>query len=389
VRIAYLDAFSGVSGDMAVGALLALGLPFEHLRSELQRLSLSNYQIGADRVRVNGISAIQFSVHVRESGDEHAHRPFRTIRALLSESSLSGPVKQRALAIFTRLAEAEGRVHGVAPDDVEFHEVGAVDAVIDVVATAIGITDLGIEAAYVSPLPLGSGVVPSQHGPLPVPGPATVELLRGFVIRTQDGVGELVTPTGAAIVAALAHPGAPPMQVEAVGYGAGTRRLLDRPNVLRVLLGEPVATAGEDEMVLIATNIDDANPELYEYVMERLFAEGARDVYLTPVQMKKNRPGIVLNVLCVETDRERLARIIFNETTAIGLRYHSVRRQTLARETMEVMTDFGPVSVKIARTPDGRESIAPEYDDCRRVATEKRVPLKVIYQAALSAALRR
>ncbi|HUI26566.1 MAG TPA: nickel pincer cofactor biosynthesis protein LarC [Candidatus Kryptonia bacterium] len=392
MRIAYFDAFSGVSGDMTVGALLALGVPLERVRAELRRLPIGGYEIAAEPVHVNGIAATHFIVRVESThqhGHEHSHRPYRVIRALIEDSQLSAPVKQKAQAIFARLAEAESRVHAIAPDDVEFHEVGAVDAIVDIVATAVGFCELGIDAAYVSPLPTGSGIVRSQHGPLPIPAPATVELLRGFPLRTGDGEGELVTPTGAAIVATLARPGAPPLRIDRVGYGAGTRRLADRPNLLRLVLGEAVAALGGDELVLIETNIDDANPELYDHVMERLLAEGARDVYLTPVLMKKNRPGIVLSVLSEAVDRERLAEIVLTETTAIGVRYHSVQRTILAREVREVMTEFGAVRVKIAHAPDGRENLAPEHDDCRRIANERHVPLKIVYQAAIAAALRR
>jgi len=389
MRVLYFDAFSGVSGDMTVGALLALGLSLEQLRAELQRLPLSGYSIDCEPVSVNGIGATKFSVQVHDhSPDDHSHRPFRAIRALLEQSDLRAAAKEKALAIFTKLAHAEGRVHGIAPDDVEFHEVGAVDAIVDIVAAAVGFTVLGIEAAYVSPLPLGAGLVRSQHGPLPVPAPATLELLKGYPTRLQDGEGEMVTPTGAAIVATLARPAPPVLRIDAVGYGAGTRRLVDRPNVLRLVLGEPAAVVGADEMVLIATNIDDANPEIYEHVIDRLLAAGARDVYLTPVHMKKNRPGIVLNVLCSEDDREPLTDLLLSETTAIGVRYHTVRRKLLARESVTVSTEFGPVRVKIAQGPDGRDNVAPEYEDCRRVAIERKVPLKVVYQAALMAYFR-
>ncbi|MBI4514813.1 MAG: nickel pincer cofactor biosynthesis protein LarC [Deltaproteobacteria bacterium] len=386
MRILYFDAFSGISGDMTVGALLALGVPIEQLRAELQRLPLEGYEIAAESVQVNGITATQFTVQVQHAGEPgHHHRPFRAIRELIGASSLTTPVKEAAMRIFARLAEAEGRVHGVAPEAVEFHEVGAVDAIVDVVATAAGMCALGVEAAYASLLPLGRGTVHSQHGPLPVPAPATAELLRGFPVRLGDGDGEMVTPTGAAIVAALAQPGAPPLRLEAVGYGAGQRRLADRPNVLRLVLGEAVRPVRQEELVSIATNIDDANPEIYDYVMDRLLTNGAREVYLSPVLMKKNRPGIVLNVLCAESERERLAGIILTETTAIGLRYHTVQRTLLPRQCVRVDTEFGAVAVKIALAPDGGENIAPEYDDCRRLASERQVPLKTVYQAAVAA----
>jgi uncharacterized protein (TIGR00299 family) protein len=266
--------------------------------------------------------------------------------------------------------------------------VGAVDSIVDIVGTAVGVTTMGIEAAYASPLPLGSGIVQSQHGPLPVPAPATVELLRGFPTRPGDGEGELVTPTGAAIVAALATPGpAPEIGIHAVGYGAGERTLKDRPNLLRLVLGERVDAAGHEELLVVETNIDDLNPELYDHVMERLLSAGARDVYLAPVHMKKNRPGIVLSVLCGESERERLTAIILNETSAIGVRYYAVRRRILERAVKEVGTAYGAVRVKVALAPDGHENLAPEYDDCKRIAIQKGVPIKRVYQAALAAAV--
>jgi len=389
VRILYFDAFSGISGDMTVGALLALGVPIRRVREELGRLPLRGYEIAAESVKVNGIAAQHFAVRIEHHEHAHHHRPYREIRSMLERAGLTELIARNALAIFAALATAEARVHDIAPDDVEFHEVGSVDAIVDVVAAAAGFVELGVEAAYVSPLPSGSGTVSSQHGILPVPAPATVELLRGFPMRTGDGDGELVTPTGAAIVAALAKPGAPAMRVTNVGYGAGTRRLNDRPNVLRLVVGEIASLPNADELVVIETNIDDANPELYDHVIERLLDAGARDVYLTPVLMKKNRPGVLLSVLGAAPDRERLAAIMLSESTAIGVRYHAVHRTTLPREVREVMTEFGAVKVKFALAPDGRHNIAPEHDDCRRIARERQVPLKSVYQAAIAAALRK
>jgi uncharacterized protein (TIGR00299 family) protein len=403
VRTLYIDAFSGISGDMTVGALLALGMPLEHLRQELAKLPLTGYSITAAPRLVHAIQATKFDVHIadpaagphadahehaREHGHAHHHRAFRDIRRLIEGSGLDAGIQRTALAIFTTLAAAEGRVHGVAPDDVTFHEVGAVDSIVDIVGTAIGVAWLQIERAVVSPLPLGSGTVQSQHGPIPVPGPATVELLRGFPTRPGDGEGELVTPTGAAIVAALATPGAAPdLQVAAVGYGAGTRTLRDRPNLLRLILGDTQAASVEETGVVIETNIDDYNPEFYEYVMERLLVAGARDVTLTPVHMKKNRPGVVLSVLCTEETRAALASILLTETSTVGVRYHPVRRIVLAREIREVGTPYGMIRVKVATGPDGHVNVAPEYDDCRRLAHERNVPIKTVYQEALANAL--
>ena len=386
MTLLYIDAFAGISGDMTVAALLSLGVPLQHLQDELSQLALPGYSCTAVPRQLSGIMATQFAVQTTAA--PHAHRPFGEIRTLLGSSGLQAAVKRQALAIFTKLAEAEGRVHGQAPDDVEFHEVGATDSIVDIVGAAIGLTALGVEAAYVSPLPLGSGITASQHGPLPVPGPATLELLRGFITRPGDGTGEVVTPTGAAIVAAIATPGAAPeMRVRAVGYGAGTRVQADRPNVLRLVLGEQSGVSSHDEIVVIETNIDDCNPEFYDHVMDRLFEAGARDVYLTPVHMKKNRPGVVLTVLSNQADRERLANVILTETSAIGLRFHSARRLILPRQELTVMTAYGPVRVKVARTAEGIENVAPEYDDCRHLARQHAVPIKHVYQAALAAAL--
>ena len=386
MKVLYVDAFAGISGDMTVGAFLNLGLPLEELQRQLQQLALSGYTISATPWRVQGISATKFDVHTQTHGN--AHRAFRDIRRLVEQSELDAAVKQRALAIFAKLAEVEGRVHGVALDDVEFHEVGAIDSIVDIVGTAIGLQTFGIERVYVSPLPLGSGIVQSQHGPLPVPGPATAELLRGFATRPGDGEGELVTPTGAAILASTATAAPPPeLRIEAVGYGAGTRTLPDRPNLLRLVVGEARPPTGRDDLVVIETNIDDYNPEFYDYVMERLFEAGARDVYLAPLHMKKNRPGVKLSVLCAESERERLSGIVLSETSAIGVRYYTVHRITLARETREAATPYGAVRIKVARSPDGHENLAPEYDDCARLALLQQVPIKIVYQAALAAAL--
>jgi uncharacterized protein (TIGR00299 family) protein len=269
---------------------------------------------------------------------------------------------------------------------VHFHEVGAIDSIVDIVGTAFGLHTLGIEQVYVSPLPMGKGLVPSRHGVLPIPGPATMELLKGWPVRLDDGEAEMVTPTGAAIVAAVGHRGAPPqMQVTAVGYGAGERTLRDRPNLLRILGGEPTGETREEQLFVLETNIDDLNPELYEYVMERLFAGGARDVVCIPVQMKKNRPGVLLWVLCDPVDRATLSAIIFAETSTLGVRSYPVTRAALRRETQEVKTVYGSIRVKIAYPPNGYVHHAPEYEDCKRLAREHAVPLKLVYAAALRA----
>ncbi len=390
-------------------------------------MPVGGYRINARSVAVHGITATKFDVEL-ETGDAaqhaaprrhadppghaahhhdhsppgaappprqadrpHDHRDYRDIRAMLTDSALAAGVQRRALAIFRRLAEAEGAVHGRAVDDVTFHEVGAVDSIVDIVGAAFGCEWLGIDDVYASPLPLGSGLVRSQHGVIPVPAPATVELLRDFPVRIGDGQGELVTPTGAAIIAALARPGVPlpPLRVEAVGYGAGTRTQPDRPNLLRLMLGQTTAPAQHDELLEIAASIDDANPELFAHVLEAVLEAGARDAWLVGAQMKKQRPGVVLHALVEAAARDAVSTVILRETTAIGLRFHAVQRLTLPRQQISVETPYGPVLVKLAQAPDGTLNIAPEHDDCRRVATQRRVPLKSVYQAAIAAALAR
>jgi pyridinium-3,5-bisthiocarboxylic acid mononucleotide nickel chelatase len=394
MRIAYLDAFSGISGDMTVGALVHIGLPLAVVEEAIAALGLRDVALSVERVARSGITATKFHVrvhgeHPEHAHEGHAHRPYVAIRTLLERSSLPARAKESALAIFARLAEAEGRVHGVAPDAVEFHEVGALDAIVDVVGAALGFAHLGIEALYAAPLPLGQGRVRSAHGPLPVPAPAVVELLAGRPVRLEDGAAELVTPTGAAIVAALARTEAvPEMRISAVGYGAGDRTLADRPNVLRILVGEPVVAPGTEDVVVLETTIDDMSPQLYEHVLERLLAAGARDAFLVPAIMKKSRPATVLRVLAAPGDRDRLAAIVFAETSTIGLRFTTWRRLVLPREERTVETPYGTVRVKIAHAPDGTPNVAPEFDDCRRLASERGVPLKLVHQAAMAAALR-
>src|SRR5579871_6733906 len=386
MRIAHVDAFSGVSGDMVVGALLDLGLPLEAVRAAVGALGLAGVEVACERVLRHGLAAAKF--HVRVHGEHpddpaaqrarHGHRRWPAIRAQLAASALAPPVKERALAVFGRLAEAEGRVHGVAPEEVAFHEVGAADALVDVVGAALGFVHLGVEAIHVSPLPLGRGLVQ-----------AALELLRGRPVRPGDGEAEMVTPTGAAIVAALASlEPCPELRVDAIGSGAGDRDLADRPNVLRILVGTPVAAAAADDGVLLEATIDDMSPQLYEHVLERLIAAGARDAFLVPVIMKKSRPGTMLRVLASPAERERLAGIVLAETTTIGLRWTTWHRIVLPREERTVTTPWGAVRVKVARAPDGTVNVAPEFEDCRRLARERGVALKAVHQAALAAALR-
>ncbi len=384
MKIAYFDAFSGLSGDMTVGALLHLGMPLDALQEELRKLPLTGYRLTQTERTLSGIRATKFNVEVHDPLHE---RSFRAIAHMIQQSDLIPQVKETALRIFTLLAEAEGHVHGVAPEAVHFHEVGAIDSIVDIVGAAFGLHFLGVGHVYASSLPMGKGLVPSRHGVLPVPGPATVELLKGIPVRLGDGDAEMVTPTGAAIIAALADQSALPVFVpSAVGYGAGERTLPDRPNLLRIVLGTSKESPREEHLSMLETNIDDLNPEVYDYVMERLFASGARDVFLSTIQMKKNRPGILLQVLCEPVDREQLRAVIFAETSTLGIRSYAVERVALRRDSKTVTTAYGSVRIKMGYSPDGRISAAPEYEDCKRLAQETNTPLKVVYEAALLAA---
>jgi len=387
MKIAYFDCFSGISGDMILGALVDAGLPVERLKAELAHLSVSGYTLSAQTVRRRGLRGTHVEVQVSEQGVE---RHLFEVEAIIESSGLPETVKTQALAIFRRLAQAEAQVHGVPVETVHFHEVGAVDAIVDVVGAVVGLRALGVERVYASPVHVGRGTVECAHGTLPVPAPATLHLLQQVPIYGRDIEAELVTPTGAAILTTLAEGfgAVPPMQVEQVGYGAGSRDL-PLPNLLRVSIGETTKeTDGyeEDVVTVIEANMDDMNPQWYEHVMGRLFDAGALDVFLTPIQMKRNRPGVQLSVLVAQEQEADVLAIIFAETTTIGVRTYPVRRWKLKREEKVVETRFGPIGVKIARRGEVVLNIAPEYRDCQRVAEAQGVPLKVVVQAATEAA---
>jgi uncharacterized protein (TIGR00299 family) protein len=378
MRIVYGDLIGGASGDMFVAALLDLGLPLETLKSGLKKIPSLKFRLAVSTKKLHAIRATRFQVH---AGKKEPERTWAEIRRLIDGSSLEPAVKKRAIEIFARLAEAEGKIHGVSPGRVRFHEIGATDSIVDIVSATIGIHDLKIEAFYFSRIPLGRGVTRSRHGPLPLPGPATLELLKGLPVEFIDLDGETVTPTAAALIATLGSRfnETPQMTVEKIGYGAGAKEFSDRPNVLRLVLGEDSAAWERDEMVVIETNIDDMNPEFYDYALDRLFAAGARDVSLSPIQMKKNRPATLLRIIAEPALREKLAGIIFRETSTIGLRYYPVKRVTLKRAAARVKTKFGTIKVKVIAAPDGTKRSTPEYEDLKRIAAAKRIPLKILY----------
>ncbi len=388
MRIAYFDCFSGISGNMILGALLDAGLPLDDLRRELNKLPLSGYEIEATRVTRQGLAGIYVEVRVQE---EQPERTLGDILAVIAGSTLPERVKDQSQRIFTCLAAAEGRVHDQDAEVVRLHEVGAVDAMVDVVGTAIGLQLLGIDRVECSPLNLGHGFVRARHGVLPVPAPATLELLRGVPVYSRGAAHETVTPTGAAIVASLAarFGPLPTMTVEGVGYGAG-KADLERPNLLRLVLGQAQEIGQaylSDAVTVLETNLDDMNPQFYDYVMERLFAAGALDVYLTPIQMKKNRPGVALSVLCHHAQVEEMLAIVFAETSTLGVRVSERTRRCLERTTTVLSTRFGEIRVKVACRGEAILHVAPEYEDCKRAARQHGVTLSAVYQEAVRQAI--
>jgi uncharacterized protein (TIGR00299 family) protein len=379
MRIAYGDLIGGVSGDMFVGALLDVGLSKKELTAELKKIPTLRFQLEVAKKSVHGIRATRCRVLYRAEG---SRRSWKDIRSLIQRSKLDRNVKEIGSEIFARLAAAEGKIHGVAPDKVHFHELGATDSVVDIMSAAIGVRALAIESFHFSRVPLGRGIVRAAHGPLPLPGPATLELLKGIPVEGVDVQGETVTPTGAAIVRVLGETfgDQPRMVVDKAGYGAGEKDWPNRPNVFRLVLGSGAATWKQEDMVVIETNIDDMNPEFYDYVFDRLFAAGARDVSLSPIQMKKNRPGTLLRVIAETRDREKLAGILFGETSTIGIRYYPISRLTLKRASGIVKTRYGKIRVKIIEEPDGTKRASPEYDDLKRIAASKNIPLKILHE---------
>jgi uncharacterized protein (TIGR00299 family) protein len=380
MRIAYFDCFSGISGDMVLGALVDAGASLARVETELRRLPVTGWTVRAEKVRRGAVAATK--VHV-EAGEHHPHRSLAEILGLIDAANFPPRIAERAQAIFRRLGEAEAKVHAIPVEQVHFHEVGAVDAIVDIAGAAVGFELLGVEWFAASALNLGGGRIEAAHGLLPVPAPATAELVRGLACYSRGVEHELVTPTGAAIVATLAGRSAPlpAMTVEAVGWGAGSAELAEQPNVLRLFVGEAAqeqAARWNESITVIEANVDDMNPQLYGYFVERAMAAGALDVYAAPVQMKKNRPGTLLTVLAEPEAAERLVELVFRETTTIGVRMHEARRRALDRELVAVQTPLGVIRVKVARVNGRVENVAPEYDDCRRIAEERGVPLKQV-----------
>ncbi len=423
----YLDLISGISGDMFVGALLDLGIDARQFEHELSKLHLDGYHIHIGRAQKASIAGTKFDVHVteehahedhhheheHEQGHEHhghshphehspavshAHshsRDFYQIKTLIRESGLSDWVKEKSLAVFERIAVAEGKIHGIPPNQVHFHEVGAVDSIVDIAGACIGLELLGRPRVLASPVVEGTGWIDCAHGRFPIPAPATLAILgaRGIPVSQCEESHELVTPTGAALLAELVEEFGPMRGLVArkIGFGLGTRDNQTRPNVLRAVWGEASGTAAThdwetDTIAVLETNLDDISAEWLGYFVEKALASGALDVFHTPIQMKKNRPGVLLTVLGAETDADKLSELIFSETTSFGVRRYLTERRKLRREIVTVQTPYGPVAVKLGRL-DGRVlQAAPEFEACKKIAAERQVPLKQVYEAALKAA---
>jgi hypothetical protein len=376
MRICYLDAFSGISGDMLVGALADAGADTAALRAALAALGLgATYEF--EKTARRGIAATKFRV---QCGHEHGHRHLSQILNMISSAALPERAKHNAASVFQRLAEVESRIHQEPVERLHFHEVGAVDSISDIVGACLGFELLGVDEIYCSALNLGSGTVASAHGVLPVPAPATAALLEGKPVYSRGPAVELTTPTGAAVAATLARSFGPlpPLRIAAIGYGAGDRDFPEHANVLRVIVGETTGASEATTVSVLEANIDDATAEVLAYAMERLLEAGALDVTLSPIFMKKNRPGTLLRVIARPEDQERLAALLFAETSTLGLRVYQAERRVLARRTVEVETPHGTVRVKVS--DEGR--FAPEYEDCRRLALARGVPLQQILAAA-------
>jgi len=387
MKVLYLDCFAGISGNMLLGALIDAGLPEELLRDQLSKLHLHGYDLIIKKVIKCGIHAVYVDVKLG-LGHDHHHRHLVDIFTIIDNSQLEKKVKDDSKQIFLLLAEAEAKVHGIAVDAIHFHEVGAVDAIIDIVGTAFGLHYLGIEAIYTSKLHVGSGFVQCAHGLMPVPAPATAELLKSIPYYSGDIAKELVTPTGAAVIAALGSGyGAMPQQFisESISYGAGTWDLAI-PNVLRMHVGKMVATDIPNETMVIEANIDDLNPQIYPYVMEKLLAIGVFDVWLTPIIMKKNRAATMLSVLLTSQLLEQVTTILFEETSTIGVRHYVVQRTMAAREIINVTTPWGRARVKISSYHGIVCSMTPEYEDCKLLASQHNIPLKKVQQTVFELA---
>ncbi|MBA3017383.1 MAG: nickel pincer cofactor biosynthesis protein LarC [Proteobacteria bacterium] len=383
--IAYFDCFCGISGDMTLGAFIDIGVPLSWLKDSLTKIPLKDFDLSAESISRSGIKAQR--VHVITKNTSRS-RHYAEIKDLVKNSPLPKKVKEKSLEIFERLAIAEAEIHGQPKEKVHFHELGGIDAIVDIVGTALCLEYLSIEKVVASKIPLGNGFVSCRHGTLPVPAPATLSILKGTPVYGTEIPYELVTPTGAAIITSLADSfgNIPDMIVEKTGYGAGKRELKTIPNLLRIIIGRSanhMSDYQKDRISVVETCIDDMNPEFFGFVMDRLFEEGALDVYLIPVVMKKNRPGTMMQVLCMEDRKKSIINRILSETTSLGVRYYDVQRTKLVRENITIKTSYGNIQVKSVKDPSGSVRLVPEYEVCKKIALEKKIPLKTVYDTII------
>lgn len=376
-NIAYFDCFSGISGDMCLGAIVDAGVDISQIENELKKIDIKGYKIINKKVQRSGINATKVDVNVKSYKNSKAVK-WKDIEGLIIRSKLAEEIKKKGLNVFKRLFEIEAKVHGLKFEEAHLHELGGIDCIIDIFGTIIGLNILHIEDIYVSPINLGSGSVYTSHGILPVPAPATLELLKDYTIYSSDISFELTTPTGAAIISGLkANPSLmPEMKIGVIGYGAGNKDFPTRPNVLRLIVGEVANNLSDDFVIVIETNIDDMNPQLYENVIDKLFEAGALDVFLENIIMKKSRPAIKLSVLSKEPELQKILNIIFNETTTIGVRFYKANRKILNREMKEIKTGIGDIMVKKAILKDKTFKISLEYEDLKKIAKKTEIPIK-------------
>ncbi|MCX8057618.1 MAG: nickel pincer cofactor biosynthesis protein LarC [Ignavibacteria bacterium] len=399
MKIAFLDTFSGLSGDMFVGALISAGMPFEHLKQELKKLNLKGYELSISLVQKKSITATKFDVkinvdykHSHEHEDEHHHhhhdshhgRSYAEIIELIEKSELSANVKSISKNIFKIIGEAEAKIHNVKLEDVHFHEIGAIDSIVDIVGAAIGLEYFNVKNVFTSIVPFGKGFIQTQHGTMPIPAPATIEILKDYPVTFLDVPFELTTPTGAGIIKALSQGliDFKKIKVTNIGYGAGSKDIPQIPNLFRLIIGEPIETFSIDESYIIETNIDDMNPEFYPYVIEKLLNAGAHDAYLIPIIMKKGRPGIILSTLCEGNKIDEVLNIIYKETTTLGVRIIKIDRRKLNRDIETIKTKFGEVKVKVVIHENSKKYI-PEFEECKKIALEKNIPISDVYNEIL------
>ena len=388
-RVIYFDCFSGISGDMILGALVSLGVDIKELQNQLKSLKLKGYKLNSRKVKRNGFIGTKVNVVINQSSQKsHFARSFNDIKSLIEESELPRIVKINSIEIFRRIGKVEAKVHGTTINKIHFHEVGAVDSIVDIVGGSLAMHLLNADLILSSPINTGEGVVKCDHGMLPVPAPATLELLIDIPCYSNGVEKELTTPTGAAFIGHFAEKfgSLPNMDVLSTGYGAGTNEIKNIPNLLRVLLGRFEESPHHQTMKVIETNIDDMNPEFYDYVIDQILKAGAVDVFFAPISMKKNRPGILLSVITSKECFDSVLRLLLEETSTLGVRHYDVDRVVLPRKQTTIMTPFGKVRVKIGGTDEATRTISPEYEDCRKIALKKEIPVKRVYDEALKIA---